>query len=343
MLAAFLTGGTGFLGWHVAKALLSEGFRVRALARGGPDRRTGLEELSVEVVPGDLSSAAASDALAGCDAVVHVAGVVKARTLADYRAVNVLGTEALLAAAAAACPAALFVHVSSQAAAGPAKNGRPVREGDPPEPVSWYGISKLEGERAVARAWTGPWIVIRPGVLYGPRDRGLLTYFRMAESGWVPVPAPNALVQVGPAADAALAIARAAARPDLSGRVGFVCDPEPVRVREFARSIARAGERHARFVSLPNPLVRLAGALETAREAVTRESRPFNADKAREILAGDWLCDPMPLRRDLRLPSPPPLEDGLKETWAWYRKHGWLSPGGGRSGGGEAGDGASIL
>lgn len=324
MPAAFLTGGTGFLGWHVAKALVSEGFRVRALARGAPTRRTGLEDLSVEIVPGDFSGADLADALAGSDAVIHVAGLVKARTLADYRSVNVGGTEALLAAAAAFSPAALFVQVSSQAAAGPAKNGRPVEEGDPPRPVSWYGISKLEGERAVARSWKGPWIVIRPGVLYGPRDRGLLTYFRMAQKGWVPVPAPDARVQVGPAADAALAIARAAGRRDLSGRVGFVCDPKPVSVRELAASIARAGDCRARFVPLPSPVVRLAGALETLREAVTRESRPFNADKAREVLAGDWLCDPSPLRRDLNLREPPPLEDGLRETWDWYRKQGWL-------------------
>ncbi len=324
MPTAFLTGGTGFLGWHVAKALLSEGFRVRVLARGAPSRRTGLEELAVELVRGDLSGSDLSSALAGCDAVVHVAGLVKARTLADYRAVNVGGTENLLTAAAVACPAALFVYVSSQAAAGPARDGVAVKEGDPPRPVSWYGMSKLEGERAVERSWKGPWIVLRPGVLYGPRDRGLLTYFRMAQIGWVPIPAPHALVQVGSARDAALAIARAARRSDLAGRIGFVCDPEPVSVRQLAVSIASAGGLGVRFVSLPDSLVRLAGALETIRESVTRKSRPFNADKAREILAGDWLSDPMPIRRDLDLPDPQPLEEGLRETWAWYREHGWL-------------------
>jgi nucleoside-diphosphate-sugar epimerase len=326
MPAAFLTGGTGFLGWHVAKALLSEGFRVRALARGAPSRRTGLEELDVDLVPGDLFETDLAGALAGCDAVVHVAGLVKARRLPDYRAVNVRGTENLLAAAGAACPGAVFVYVSSQAAAGPARGGRPVEEGDEPRPVSWYGISKLEGERAVERSWRGPWIVVRPGVLYGPRDRGLLTYFLLARRGLVPVPAPKARVQVGPAADAALAIARAAGRPEFAGRVGFICDPEPMSVRRLAGAIAAAGDRRVRLVPLPDALVRLAGALETIRETVTRESRPFNADKAREILAGDWICDPMPLRRDLDLPDPPPLEDGLRSTWDWYRREGWVPP-----------------
>src|SRR5207237_4711468 len=105
MPAAFVTGGTGFVGWHVAKALLAEGWSVRALARGGPLRRTGLDELPVDVVSGDLPASAASAAsatsyvdraLQGCSAVVHCAGLVKARSLADYRAVNVLGTEHLV-------------------------------------------------------------------------------------------------------------------------------------------------------------------------------------------------------------------------------------------------------
>jgi nucleoside-diphosphate-sugar epimerase len=325
MPTAFLTGGTGFVGWHVAKALASLGWTVRALARGGPARRSGLEELPVELVPGDLASESELTlALEGCTAVVHTAGLVKARTLADYRAVNVLGTEHLLAAAGSLCPEAVFVYVSSQAAAGPARDGRPVAEGDPARPVSWYGISKREGELAVARGWKGAWIVIRPGVLYGPRDRGLLTYFRMAARGWVPVPAARARVQVGAVEEAALGIARAASRSALAGRVGFLCDPTPVTVGELASRVARASGRSVRFIEIPDAAVRIAGILETFREKVSGESRPFNADKAKELLAGDWLCDPEPMRRDLGLTAPIPLDEGLQRTWNWYRENGWV-------------------
>jgi nucleoside-diphosphate-sugar epimerase len=264
-------------------------------------------------------------ALQGCSAVVHAAGLVKARSLADYRDVNVLGTERLLASAEKVSPDAVFVYVSSQAAAGPARDGRPVAEGDPARPVSDYGISKLEGEQAVARRWKGAGIVLRPGVLYGPRDRGLLTYFRMAQKGLVPVPTGRSRIQIGSVEQTALGIARAAGRRDLAGRIGFLCDPEPVTVANLARLVARAGDRPVRFVDVPNAAVRLAGALETLRETVTRESRPFNSDKARELLAGDWLCDPAPMRRDLGLPDPPSLEDGLRKTWEWYRKEGWLA------------------
>ena len=325
MPAAFVTGGSGFLGWHAAKALAEGGADVRANVRGGVTRVTGLEDIPVEIAEGDLSETGIpAAALDGCSVVVHVAGLVKARTLAEYREVNVAGTERLLEAARRACPEALFLYVSSQAAAGPARGRRPVAENDPARPVSWYGISKREGEETVARLWPGPWIVLRPGVLYGPRDRGLLTYFQMARTGVLPVPAARSLVQIGSVEQTALAIARAVRRTDLGGRTGFVCDPEPIALRELARLIAKCSGRRVRLVELPDSAVRLAGTLETLREAVSRRSRPFNADKAREVLAGDWLCDGEPMRRDLELPEPPPLEDGLRATWAWYRKEGWL-------------------
>ena len=255
---------------------------------------------------------------------MHVAALVKARSLEEYREVNARGTERLLAAAGDSAPEALFLFVSSQAAVGPANGDRPVGEEDTARPVSWYGRSKLEGEQAVARIWRGPWIVVRPGAVYGPGDRGFLSLFQAAARGWIPVPAGNSRIQVIYATRAAQAIARAAARPDLSGRTGFLCDPDPVTVRDFARRLSRLPDRPARLIPIPDSIVRLAGAAETLREAVTGKSRPFNADKAREILAGNWLCDSMPMDRDLGLPPPYSLEDGLRETWNWYKRLGWL-------------------
>lgn len=326
MPTALLTGVTGFLGHHVAGAMLEAGWSLRALARDRPrTRRPFPWPPAMERFSGDLSERTdLAAAAAGCDAIVHVAGLVKARTLEDYREVNARGTERLLRASRETARDALFLLVSSQAAAGPARGGVPVREGDPARPVSWYGLSKKEGEQAVEREWRGPWIVLRPGVLYGPGDPGLLTYFRLAAAGWLPVPAGGSRIQIGGAADCARGIARAASRSDLSGRMGFLADPEPVTVGALARLIARLPARTPRVFSIPDGVVAAAAAIETLRETLTRRPRPFNADKARELLAGDWLCDPGPMRRDLALPSPAPLEEGLRETWDWYRQEGWI-------------------
>ncbi len=286
-----------------------------------------MRDLPLEAVAGDFSEAswpAVVAALSGCHAIVHVAGLVKARSLAEYREVNVAGTRRLLEAAGRSSPDALFVLVSSQAAAGPAVDGRPRTEEGPAQPVSWYGRSKLEAEQLVEREWKGPWIVLRPAVIYGPGDRGLLTLFRAAARGWVPVPAGRSRIQLIEAARAARAIALVAARADLAGRTAFLCDPEPVAISRLAGMIARLPERPARLVPMPDVLVRLAGFAATLREALTHRSLPFNADKAREVLAGDWLCEPALMQKHLSVPPPSPLEYGLKSTWEWYRREGWL-------------------
>ena len=324
MPIAFLTGGTGFLGGHVARALCAQGWTVRLLARD-PERARGYQDLPIQVLPGDLSDdERLARQLEGADAIVHVAGLVKARSLAEYRSVNVEGTRRLLAAGGRSAPGAVWVQVSSQAAAGPARDGRPVAEGDASRPVSWYGISKREGEVSVQETWRGSWTVLRPGVVFGPGDRGLLVYFRMAATGWIPLPAGSARIQLIAAERAALAIAKAASRRDLSGRIGFLCDPAAVSLAELAREIAALAPRKARVIAVPNAVVRLLGLGETLRETLTGHSRPFNADKAREVLAGDWLCDGEPLARDLALPAPRPLAESLRELWKWYEAAGWL-------------------
>jgi nucleoside-diphosphate-sugar epimerase len=323
MRTAFVTGATGFLGSHVARALSEAGWRVRALVREA-SRGNALPP-GTEAFAGDLSTGTDLEAgCRGCDAIVHVAGLVKARSLEDYREVNGRGTERLLRAASRSAPRALFLLVSSQAAVGPARDGRPVAETDAPRPVSWYGISKREGEEAVAALWAAPWIVVRPAVVYGPGDRGLLSVFRAAARGVVAVPGNGRRIQVITAEEAAIAIARAAERRDLAGRCGFLCNPEPVTVRAFCAAIARLPRRPARLVRFPDFAVRLSGLLSSVAETISGRSLAFNADKAREILAGEWVCDPQPLRRDLHLSSPTPLEDGLRETWNWYATCGWL-------------------
>ena len=327
MKTAFVTGGTGFVGAHVARALVAAGWSVRLLVRRPGAAGSGLlENLPAERVAGDLSEGGVpASALSGVDAIVHVAGLTKARSLEDYREVNVRGTRRLVAAAAKAAPRALFVHVSSQAAAGPSRGSVPVSEADAARPISWYGVSKREGEEEVERGFPGPWLVVRPAVVYGPGDRGLLQYFRMAARGLVPVPAARAQIQLIAAERAALALARAAGRADLAGRRSFLCDAAPVTLGELARLIGALPARRPRFVGVPDLGVRALGLCETGIELVTRRSRPFNADKARELLAGDWLCDGGPFERALELPPPRPLEEGLRAAWEWYRAAGWLA------------------
>ncbi|HEX5856299.1 MAG TPA: NAD(P)-dependent oxidoreductase, partial [Thermoanaerobaculia bacterium] len=163
-----LTGGTGFVGSHVADALLAAGYRVRALARR-PDEPGWLKGTAAEIVPGDVRRPETLEALvAGAAAVVHAAGKTSARNEADYMAANARGTANVVKAARRVAPGAHVVLVSSQAAGGPSPDGAPVRALDLPRPVSSYGRSKLAGEEAVRKEPGLAFTILRPCAVYGP-------------------------------------------------------------------------------------------------------------------------------------------------------------------------------
>jgi nucleoside-diphosphate-sugar epimerase len=325
MPTLFLTGGTGFVGSHVARAFLAHGWSVRTLVRR-PDR-AGLLPRGVEVVQGDLGEPTAyRDHLKGCGAVIHCAATTRARNLAEFRHVNVEGTEAIAGAAAVSCPDVMFVHVSSQAAAGPSRSGAPVRETDPPEPVSWYGRSKLEGELALARHHRGPWCVVRPSVVYGAGDAGLLPMFSVVARGVAPIPARGRRrVQLLAAEDLAQLLFAAAQRPDLHGRCGFAAG-DTVSMGDLVREVARLRTPRARAVPLPDLAITLLGLVGSLRGAFGRAPEPFTRDKAREMLQADWLCDGEPLLRDLQITAATPWRDGIRRTCRWYVEAGWLAP-----------------
>ncbi len=176
MTDALVTGGTGFVGANVVRALLAEGASVRVLARRGGDRR-GVAGLAVEIVEGDLLDAAAvTRAVAGVRTVYHVA--------ADYRLwardadvlfrTNVEGTRALLRAAADA-GAARIVYTSTVGALGNAGDGTPGTEDTPvtfADMVGPYKRSKFLAEQAaleLARAGA-PVVIVNPSAPVGPWD-----------------------------------------------------------------------------------------------------------------------------------------------------------------------------
>jgi nucleoside-diphosphate-sugar epimerase len=320
----FLTGGAGFVGSHVARVFQAEGWHVRALLRD--PSRLGSLPAGVEVVRGDLTDDASyRREMIGAVAVLHCAGATRARTLAEYRRVNAEGTARLAGAAARSCPTAMFVHVSSQAAAGPSRNGMPVRDMDPPAPISWYGRSKLEGERALADRHPGPWCIVRPSIVYGPGDPGLLQMFSVVARGLAPILAGGERrVQLLAADDLARMLFAVAQRPDLHGRCGFAAG-DVVSQGDLVREIAALRTPPARTVRIPAAAVRVLGFAACARQAFSRTVRPFNVDKVRELLQPDWLCDGEPLQRELGVIAAVGWRDGIRQTCRWYVDARWLA------------------
>jgi nucleoside-diphosphate-sugar epimerase len=278
----------------------------------------------LRVQPGGLDDRTALDALvAGADLVFHVAGSIAARSEAELLAVNRDGT----AAVAQACRRAgvgRLVHVSSLAVTGPAEPGRPVDETWPPRPVTAYGRSKQAGEEAVRESGAA-FTIVRPPVVYGPRDRQTLPLFRLARWGFVPLLGDGSQqLSLVHAADLADALVAAAMSPAAAGRTYHAAHPEIVTQRALMEAIGRAVGTRPRLIPVPRGAVRAGLALGGALARLARRRTLADPAKAPEFLAAAWTCSPEALARDAVWRARVPLAQGLAETTAWYRQAGWL-------------------
>lgn len=324
---ALVTGATGFIGSAVAQKLLEHGFRVKCLVRTTSNRQW-LAHLPVEYVIGDLfADAALTQALADVTHIFHLAGLTRARQRQEYFRANGAGTANLLRVISHAASGLLrFVYVSSQAAAGPSLDDRPVTEDDPPRPVSVYGESKLAGERACIEMRNSvPWTIVRPPAVYGPRERDIFAYFRQVNRGLrLQLGAGERWVSIVHVDDLARGILAAAQRPHAIGETYFIANPEPCEWSALGEMIARAVGRTTWRVVVPEWMAPLLAAASEGLAALTRKPALLSFDKIRELRQRQWICSPEKIRRQLGFQCEIALKEGMARTAAWYRQHGWL-------------------
>jgi UDP-glucuronate 4-epimerase len=179
-----VTGAAGFIGSHLAEALVAEGHDVRAIdcltpyydPRLKEDNAEGLELERLDLAEDELD-------FAGADAVFHLAGQPGVRSFgsvfADYLRDNVLATQRVLEAAAAAGVRVVFA--SSSSVYGDAERF-PTSENDEPRPVSPYGVTKLACEhlaRTYSQSFGADVVTLRYFTVYGPRQRPDMAFSRM--------------------------------------------------------------------------------------------------------------------------------------------------------------------
>ncbi len=323
MARIFITGATGFLGSHLAAGLTAAGHAVLASVRRRSDTRW-IDPLPLETVELDLAGSPHAGgsgpevaALQGVDAVVHCAGLTRARDEAEFQRVNADGTERLVRAAVEA-GVRRFVLISSLAARGPDGAGGP---------VSPYGRSKREGERRLeAQAGRIDAAILRPGGIYGPRDADLLPLFRLARRGWVPIPASAAPLQPVYVSDVVSATLAALETPDLA-------TPLPVAGAErrtwpaLAGSLSRAVERAGRVVRVPPAAFWAVGLVSEVASRITGDAPAMDRRRARDLAHYSWTCEIGGTREALGWNPEVGIDEGLALTASWYRELGWLRAG----------------
>ncbi len=328
LMTVFLTGGTGFLGSHVAELLAMKGLPCRALARPTADTRFLSTLPNVTLVPGDLSDLGSlREALRGATSVIHVAGLVKARRPEDFHLANVVGTENLLQAISAETPdLSRFVFVSSLAAAGPSADGAPVSPSSV-APVTHYGHSKAAAEAVAKRAAENlPVTILRPSAIYGPRDREILAFFQAVRWGFLPITSPRGArlsMVYGP--DCAAACVASLEAEVESGSTWYVEDGETSTFSKLTSHIeAAVGKKAWVKAPIPGPVLWGAALATEVFGAIANRPVMLTRDKLNELRASHWVCDAAPTRVALGWEPQVPFAMGAALTADWYREAGWL-------------------
>jgi nucleoside-diphosphate-sugar epimerase len=298
-----LTGASGFIGRHVIEHLAARGTDVVALRR-------------------PFAGHTLRAALHGADVLVHLAGVVSAVREQEYFAANVDGTRAVAEAArAAGIP---LIHISSLAAAGPASPRAPRSEDDAPAPINAYGRSKLAGERVVAALDGLRWTILRPGVVYGPRDRALLPVFRLAERGILPlVGRADAAYTFIHVADLVRVITAAVDSP-AERDILFVGHPDPVTTRDLLEGVRATANRRGSIVRIPLAITRLTAFGGDAAGILFGTRALINSRRYAELASEGFVCRVDRLRDRLGIVAVIGLTEGLADASTWYRREGWL-------------------
>lgn len=313
-VSVLVTGATGFIGRRLCGELVARGYAVVGAVRRNPlAAEAGLTYAAVGEIGGGAEWA---DSLSGVEMVVHLAARVHVMresatdALAEFRRVNVAGTERL-AREAARLGVRRFVYVSSIKVNGEQTSQNPFDELGVAHPQEPYAVSKWEAEQVLHRVAheTGMEVVIvRPPLVYGPGvggnflrlmslvDRGLPLPFGLVDNR-------RSLVFLGNLVDA---LRVCLVHPNAANKTFLVKDAEDVSTPQLVRQLAGELGKSGRLLPVPLSLMRA-----TAR--IVGKANEFDR------LLGSLVLDDSAIRRDLGWQPPFLVQDGLRVTAGWFK------------------------
>ena len=320
-----VTGSTGFIGRTlVLRALRDERVaeviapvrsadKLRAqLAREGVTAAPKLTILEAEAPHWDFRH------IRPVDRVVHCAGVLFGRTREEYFRVNVDGTLRLLESVPGTPDA---VVLSSQSAGGPTPDGHHAKKIDHQDrPISWYGESKLQMERAVREAGHGRVRFLRAPMVLGPGDQATLPLFRMVRGKIWTKPGRDlkhfSWVSSDDLADAIDAWFERGGELSLA----HVTSPGTITDADLMLTAGKVSGREGKLLHVPQFFLKPVAFASKFIPAIGRNVPSLTADRAREIWPNRWVIDPEPFHAATGWRGKATLEDTLARTLAWLQR-----------------------
>ncbi|HEY6931275.1 MAG TPA: hopanoid-associated sugar epimerase [Thermoanaerobaculia bacterium] len=323
-----VTGGTGFVGAHVVRALLARDRAVRCLVRSG-SRRDNLEGLRVEIAAGDLADLSSlRAALRGVDTLFHCAADYRlfAKDPPEIYAANVGGTQNILQAAFDA-KVARIVYTSSVGALGRTADGSPANEATPVsrgQMTGHYKKSKFDAER-VAESWAKrglPVVIVNPSTPVGeldikPTPTGQMIVDFLSRRMPAYVDTGLNLIDVRDVAEGHILAAE-------RGRVGekYILGHRNMTLKEILDVLSRQTGLPSPRVRVPHWIPMVAASLDTAAARLTGRVPRIPLDGVR-MSRYRMFFDSTKAVRELALPQSP-VEEALGRAVVWFRDHGYV-------------------
>ncbi|MCC9036139.1 NAD(P)-dependent oxidoreductase [Chryseobacterium sp. Ch-15] len=320
-----ITGANGFVGYHLLKAALREGFEVFAGIREGSDF-AHLKNLDVQysyLKYSDTNSLKKDFENKKYDYIIHAAGITKAANYETYERINADYTWNIAKAAETINPKKI-IFISSLAALGPAKydENEGLQENRNPKPVTNYGKSKLVAEQHIKKSSDLNWMIIRPTAVYGPREKDLLLIIKMINKGIEVYLGKNkqilSFIYVEDLADVAI-------KACLSEKVREcynISDGHQYDTQKLSEIVSKELKKKTFKITIPISIIRV---LANVMEEFSR-GKPsiLNKDKVRELIAENWHCSIEKAQQELGFEPQSNLEKGMKNTIEWYKNNKWI-------------------
>jgi nucleoside-diphosphate-sugar epimerase len=327
-----VTGGTGFLGGALVRALIARDTSVRVLVRPTSDQGR-LNGLPVEAVVGDVTRPETlAPAVDGVHTVYHLAGMLGRFGVpeAAYHALHVDGTSNLLRA----CEGGSlnrFVYCSSPGMLGQVAPGEPPRdETSPHHPTSIYERSKSAAEKAalpLAEELGIALVIARPEFVYGPGDAHVVGLFRSIQRGtFFYIGSGEAFCHPSYIDDVIAGLLACAGERARPLEAYHICGPRSVTIRELATAIAAALDVKAPSLHLPKWLVSAGAWAAEQAGGLLGIDPPFTLEGVR-FFAESRAFAIAKAERELGWQPEVDLQEGARRSVAWYREQGWLPPG----------------
>ncbi len=321
--SAFITGANGFIGSHLVKYLLEQGWSVNALVRKGSDL-SRINSLPAKIYYGDLfSTDVIREGMQNCGYIFHVAGIIDARKPDEFYRVNMNGTEHLVSIAEELKDRIRrFLYVSSISVMGPSSKNSVLNEHSPLRPVSDYGKSKREAEIAVLKSRL-KWTIVRPTNILGTGQKELFAILSTLRYGLKPlIGKREAQTTICFVDDLVRGIVLAAQGEVSLGKTYIIASQEAYSFRFLLDTAARILGRRL-CMPVPFAALYLLAVLSRNLANVTGK-RPFiDPVKLTQTRRDYWFHDSSRIKRELGFRTEIQAEEGLSAIIEYYRENNW--------------------